>query len=157
MFLFKKRVVNQLLNGTDKHRVMLEIDVLLSQLFFSTPDLLSLPEKNIVYIGELEREVNNGGFEQFFNNVSGDYTEEVINALRIIGSIKFLHLVELATQEFYKSFVPRDREERIALIENLGITAKEKWQVLDEEFFKYEEDIYGLMIAYIKKNIRDFR
>ncbi len=133
------------------------IDNLLSQIFYSEPEKLSDEEKVIVYIEELEREVNNGGFSQFFNNSSGDYTEEVIQSLRKVGSVNFLRLVESAKSQFPNSFVPVDSTERQQILEEIENDASETWDRLDSEFYQYDEDIYALMIGYIESNVEKFR
>jgi len=133
------------------------IDNLLTPVFYSEPEKPSDEEKVIVYIEELEREVNNGGFSQFFFNTSGDYTEEVIQSLQKIGSIKFLSLAESAKAQFPSSIVPADKAERRQILEEIDEDANDKWNDLDDEFYQYEEDIYSLMSSYIERNIEKFR
>jgi hypothetical protein len=136
---------------------MIEIDSLLAPIFNENPDSLSQPEKNICYIEDLEREVNNGGFGQFFLNSPGDNTEETIHALKEIGSKRFLSLLESATQQFPSGKVPRDRDERLEVMEQIEEKAEAAWSALDDQFYMYDEDIHGLLVAYIQKNIKDFR
>jgi hypothetical protein len=129
----------------------------LSPIFYSKPEKLSEEERNIVYIEELEREMNNGGFSQFFFNSSGDYTEELIHALKMVGSIKFLKLVESAKAEFPNSIIPKDKKERQEILESIQEKVNPVWDTLVSEFYMYEEDIYALMLAYISKNIGKLR
>lgn len=149
--------VEGILNNKTGQDAIIDIDNLLTPIFYKKPGKLSLPERNICYIEELEREVNNGGFNQFFFNSSGDYTHEVISALKEIGSVKFLQIVESAARQFPDARVPKDTDARGTIIEEIEEKADPVWSKLDDEFYKYEEDIYGLMIEYIRKNIRDFR
>jgi hypothetical protein len=120
------------------------------------PDKLTRQEKTIEYIEELEREVNNGGFSQFFFNTSGNYTNGVIQALKDVGSTKFLKIVESAISQSPNSEVPKDRQQRQVLLANIEIKANPEWDKLNNEFYKYEEDLYGLMLAYIQNNIGKF-
>jgi len=136
---------------------MIDIDNLLAPIFYKKPDSLSLPEKNICYIEDLEREINNGGFDQFFYNSSGDNTEETISALREIGSVKFLGILEAASRQFPDAKVPKDRDERFRVMEQIRDKAAPVWDNLDTEFYKYEEDIYGLLMGYLREHIKDFR
>lgn len=149
--------VSQILGKSSGQDAIIAIDNLLSPIFYSQPEKLSDEEKVIVYIEELEREVNNGGFSQFFSNSSGDYTEEVIQSLRKIDSVKFLRLVESAKSQFPNSFVPVGRAERQQILEEIENNASETWDRLDSEFYQYEEDIYALMIGYIERNVEKFR
>src|SRR6185295_11604327 len=47
---------------------------------------LSNPERVFLCVWNLEAEVNNGGFSQFFDNSAGDYAAETPGALRTIGA-----------------------------------------------------------------------
>jgi Domain of unknown function (DUF4375) len=149
--------VSQILREMSGQDAIMAIDNLLAPIFYSEPEKLSDEEKVIVYIGELEREVNNGGFSQFFFNTSGDYTEEVIQSLQKIGSIKFLSLAESAKAQFPNFIVPADKAERRQILEEIDEDANNKWNDLDNEFYQYEEDIYSLMSSYIERNIEKFR
>ncbi|OQA19787.1 MAG: hypothetical protein BWY63_01649 [Chloroflexi bacterium ADurb.Bin360] len=155
--MFGASKVKKILKEASGQDAIMAIDNLLSPVFYSNPEKLSEEERNIVYIEELEREVNNGGFSQFFFNSSGDYTEELIQALKKIGSTKFLQLVESAVAEFPNSHVPKDRSERQEILDSIEDRADPVWDALDAEFYKYEEDIYALMLAYISNNIGKFR
>lgn len=52
--------------------------------------------KTVYLINELESEVNNGGFLQFFTNSSGKYTNETIESLELIGANNTKNLLEKA-------------------------------------------------------------
>jgi len=104
----------------------------------------------------LEREVNNGGFSQYFSNSSGNYTKETLDALNIIGSKIFLKIFEEAINKFPNGIVPNNIDERQNIILKIDEN-NELWEELDSEFYNYEEDIYILMIEYIKNNINEFR
>jgi hypothetical protein len=154
--LFKGKVEGILSKKTGQDAIM-EIDELLTPVFFKNPARLTQPEKNVVFIEQLEHEVNNGGIDQFFVNSSGDNAEETINALREIKSVKFLKILETAVQQFPGAKPPKDRDERLEVMEGIEDKTGPVWSSLDNEFYKYEEDIYGLLTDYIQKNIKDFR
>lgn len=135
----------------------MDIDNLLAPIFIKRPDSLSQPEKTICYIEDLEREVNNGGFDQYFVNSSGDNALETVDALRQVKSVKFLKILETAIHQFPDAKPPRDRDARLEIMEGIEDKTEPIWNALDDEFYRYEEDIYGLMIAYIKANIKEFR
>jgi hypothetical protein len=155
--MFSEKKIEKIIKNKSGQEVIIEIDNLLSPIFYKNPDKLTLSEKNIVYIEELEREINNGGFDQYFYNSSGDYAMETINALEIIESKIFLNLLKMAVNKFPNGIVPKDRNERQKILLEITEDNEELWNDLDEEFYKYEEDIYKLLIEYIKNNINDFR
>ena len=155
--MFFTHKTKQILEEMSGEKAIMALDNLLTPIFYKSPNKLTEQEKMIVYIEELEREVNNGGFNQFFFNSSGNYTDGVVQALKNIGSIKFLNLVESAIAQFPNSEVPKNRQQRQAILEKIDGEANPIWNTLNKEFYKYEEDIYGLLRAYISKNIKHFR
>jgi hypothetical protein len=54
----------------------------------------------IYMIWLLESEVNNGGFNQFYANSSGQFYKLLPDALKLVGANKFADLVELANKTF---------------------------------------------------------
>ena len=99
----------------------------------------------------LEMEVNNGGFSQFFFNSSGDFSNELVNTFTKIGALKTAETCKKALSIFPDK-IPTDRMERQDLLDNMDwdkidiVLAK-----CDEEFFKYEDNLEELNIAYITK------
>ena len=57
---------------------------------------LSVPERIFRAVWELEAQVNNGGFHQYFWNSSGSLVPDVVNALRAIGAAQMASVVERA-------------------------------------------------------------
>jgi hypothetical protein len=43
------------------------------------------------------------------------------------------------------------------MIQQIAGMANPVWEMLDNQFSDYEEDIYALMTEYIRRNITDFR
>jgi hypothetical protein len=155
--MFFGNKVEKIIKNKNGQEAIIEIDKLLTPIFYKNPEKLTLSEKNIVYIGELENEVNNGGFHQYFFNSSGNSTMETINALEVIGSKIFLDLLKKAKNKFPNGIVPKDINERQKILLDITEKNEELWYELDQEFYKYEEDIYILLNNYIKNNINDFR
>jgi hypothetical protein len=58
-------------------------------------------------IEELEGEVNNGGFDQYFYNSGGDNTAEVIQALELIGAVRMADTVNRAAAKFPGGMPPK--------------------------------------------------
>ena len=48
------------------------------------------------FIWELEGEVNNGGYEQYFGNSSGYYKDKIVGALQIVGAYKAADITQRA-------------------------------------------------------------
>jgi len=59
-------------------------------------DMLSKAERAARCVWELEAEVNNGGFTQFFQNSSGEHAPDTPDTLRRIGAYAAADIVDAA-------------------------------------------------------------
>jgi hypothetical protein len=122
-----------------------------------TPFERMSPGEQAAYcVDELEREVNNGGFEQFFLNSSGDYARPVVDALQRIGATQAAQLVDRAIAPFGTTGPSPDRDTRTAQVEILGEPARDLWNALTEAFLKYPDDLTGLLRRYVEANKSEF-
>lgn len=151
--LKKKLNIEKLLESKDINSTIIIIDNFICQLCSSDGDLdkLTGQQKNFHYIQELEREVNNGGFFQYFFNSSGDFTHETISALKAIKAGKTVKILQMAIDPFPNKTVPKDREERQIVLSTIEEATKDIWNHLDQHFFAYEDDLHFLNIEYIRK------
>ena len=117
---------------------------------------LNESQKILLIIENLEREINNGGFNQFYWNSSGNYANETIDALIKIGANKTAEIVKKANSEFKNGVVPKDRTKRQNELELIENKAEENWSNLDSEFYQYNEDLTELLIAFVLKHKLDF-
>ena len=113
---------------------------------------LSEVNKTFVYIDILEAQVNNGGFDQFFFNSSGDYTYEILKVYENISAFKTAKIIFEAIQLFPELPVSKDTAKRRKQLENLNENRWGKWDHLDDKFYEYEEDIVKLLADYLKEN-----
>lgn len=113
-------------------------------------DSLSEAERTILAVEALEREVNNGGYDQFFFNSSCQYASIIVEALERIGCPKTAKITQGAidaldapdlTVETIERIIQSDDEER-----------REKHGECDEDFYDYEEDLAECLFLFIKKN-----
>jgi hypothetical protein len=118
---------------------------------------LSVPQKNFYFNQNLEREVNNGGFHQFFFNSSGEFAHETLESLKEIGAQTTAEWIRRAIDEFPGGKVPTDTEERRELMLKLWPESEnEVWEELDQKFYTYEDDLNALNLAYIRTNLASF-
>ncbi|MDN3657231.1 DMP19 family protein [Ferruginibacter paludis] len=102
-----------------------------------------------------KREINNGGFNQYFCNSSGDNAHETILSIESIGAHKTADILQKAIDQFPNKTVPKDRDERTEIVEQIEEVADEVWGELDEKFFEYEDDLNTLNIES-SRNIKTF-
>lgn len=95
---------------------------------------LTGPERVFLCVWNLEAEVNNGGFGQYFDNSAGDHAAATPAALRSLGADEMAELVERAMALFGPAGPPADREARWAAMESLPDGIREEWSELDDLF-----------------------
>ena len=117
---------------------------------------LNSSQQVVLIIENLEREINNGGFNQFYFNSSGNHAEVTVENLRKIGADKTAELVEKANFEWPNNKVPVNRNERQAILEQIENKAEQVWEDCDQLFYKYEDDIAGLLMDFVNANRTDF-
>lgn len=113
---------------------------------------LSHPEQVLYYVYWLEAEINNGGFEQYFGNSSGDYALDTPAALAEIGAHHTANLVKRAINLFPDGSPSRDREQRNDQLDSLDEDALAEFENLDSEFYEYLDPLGELQVEYMIKN-----
>jgi len=107
-------------------------------------------ERVILAIEALEREVNNGGYGQFFVNSSREYAPIIVNALRVIGCPKTAEITQSALKIVQET--PMTDQE----IENGTWEQNEERQnalgQCDTLYFERPENIEESLFAFIKAN-----
>lgn len=100
--------------------------------------LMKEPEhlRTIYIISQVEAEVNNGGFAQFYSSTAGKLGEQAEKAFEAIHASQLANLIKKANSTYKAE----------------GIT--DKLKSLDEQFYSlYEkEDLCELKVKYIRKN-----
>jgi hypothetical protein len=105
-------------------------------------------ELRIFAVWTLEAEVNNGGFDQFFFNSSGELALEALGGLEMIGADAMADIVRRALAVFPSGGPTRKREKRWLQTDVLGESAKHQWSQLDKEYYRYPDDISTLVRKY---------
>ncbi|MBX2972528.1 MAG: DMP19 family protein [Flavobacteriales bacterium] len=150
--------LEELLSPEDINGAIIEIDTFICELceYGDRMDKLTEPQKVILFNQNLEREVNNGGFDQYFLNSSGDFAHETLGSLEAIGADKTAAILQKAIDQFPSAQVPKDRDERNDVRERIEEQVGAVWEDLDQKFFAYEDDLNTLNIAYVKANKSGF-
>jgi hypothetical protein len=154
----KKFDINIILSQENINAGIIELDDYIGALCAWGEDIdkLSGPQRNFYFNQNLEREINNGGFNQYFFNSSGDFTHETIQALTAIRALKTVHLLQSAIDQFPDGKVPVDRTERQNLMEQIQDIANPIWEDIDKVFFLYQDDLNSLNMTYVSENKDEF-
>lgn len=154
----QKPDMDALLSSADTNNSIIDLDNYICKLcsWGDNLDRLTQPQKNFFFNQNLEREINNGGFNQFFYNSSGDYSHETLTSLQAIGANKTADILRQAIDQFPNSTVPKDRQERQSDLEQIEANANEVWEQLDQRFYAYEDDLNELNLKYVKQHRSSF-
>lgn len=110
-------------------------------------------EERVFYIAtEVECEVNNGGFEQFFYESSGKFANDAVEALRTIGAENMAFFTEKALKAVGGK-LPADTAERIQFLkETINDEIREVFEECDRAFEGDPDDFNAIAYNYLLKN-----
>ena len=113
---------------------------------------LTSEERVILAVEALEREVNNGGYDQFFVNSSREYAGVIVDALRRINCPKTAEITHKALQIVQSAPMTDEEIENgdWALEENED--CHEALEECDSLYYEGPENIGGSLFAFIKAN-----
>jgi UDP-N-acetylmuramoylalanine-D-glutamate ligase len=104
----------------------------------------------VLAVEALEREVNNGGYSQFFANSSREYTPIIVHALLRIGCSKTAEITKSAIAAAgFQGLAP------MALAEALNTYSgadNEELDECDQLYYSSGENIGGQLIDFVKAN-----
>lgn len=115
---------------------------------------LNKEEQTVLAVQGLEREVNNGGFKQFFYNSSVEFTPIIVNSLKDITCFITADLAHKAIQCLGIDTMEIDKIEDRALTDDDEMDLC--FEKLDSIFYENEEDISGKLFKFIKENKNAF-
>ncbi len=116
----------------------------------------SLPQKVFSAIWEVEAEVNNGGFSQYFSNDSAESALFVVQALETIGAPRTADTCNRAIGTAFPDGLPPEAEGIRALANDFPEGILAKLDVLDREFFSYPHNLTELLFAYVNRHPEEF-
>lgn len=119
-------------------------------------DVQSFPQKVFSAIWALESEVNNGGFTQYFRNLSGETSSFVAEALETIGAPSTADVCRRAINSAFPEGLPSDPVEINSAASDFSDEIEDGLGELDNEFFKCPHDLTELLYAYVSKHPEEF-
>jgi hypothetical protein len=121
-------------------------------------ELLSPGRRAVALAEALDAEVNNGGFDQYFVNSSGDWAAATPGALRMLGREDIAAMVDRANAQF-PAGPPAARGARLAQMDRLPPEARKVWDELDGQYYELKDPFGGIAasaIAYILAHEAEF-
>jgi hypothetical protein len=115
------------------------------------------PAKRVFRIvWELEAEVNNGGFDQYFFNSSGRLACYALDALLAIQAPSMAAIVRDAIEAVGGDPPWAGDGARQGRVINLTPAGKEKLEALDRQFWRYPDSLTELLYLYVVKHRDEF-
>lgn len=112
----------------------------------------------IYMIWMLEAEVNNGGYNQFYFNSSGQFYKQLPDALKLVGAYQFANLTARANAVFEKEN-KKITQHQDGTLEGFSKSYDDNpLNKLDDEFYELykTEDLQQIQVDYIRKHKADF-
>ncbi|MGB1092393.1 MAG: DMP19 family protein [Oceanobacter sp.] len=152
-----KMEIQAALDMADETDSFLQItDVIFDKERDSGYDDLTVSEKTVFCIDGLLREMENGGFVQFFHHDVGALASETLDSLERIKAKDSWALLNQMIDLFPERSVPADEDARIDLFDQIQDEHTDKINALDDGFYDLTENLVGLTLAYVAKNLKDF-
>jgi hypothetical protein len=116
----------------------------------------SFPQKVFSAIWALEREVNNGGFWQYFVNSSAESAYFVIEALTTIDALAAADICRRAIDIAFPNGLPPTEENIRASAEERQDELRQKLDLLEQEFYQYPDNLTDLLYVFVAKHPDEF-
>jgi len=118
---------------------------------------LSQPERVFLCVWDLEAEVNNGGFDQYYFNSAGDHALDTVRALETIGAKRTAELVRTMNSLFGPAGPSPARFKRQDQLSSLRDSVANKLHDADKRFYKYDDNLEQLLTAFVSRDLEAFR
>jgi hypothetical protein len=113
--------------------------------------------RTFVLADQLDGEVRNGGFLQYFSNPSGEYYKEALEALREVGAVHSLDILSRAVERFGASGPSRDRDARNDQLAKLMDGANDRpFDDLDEQWYEDPDRLEAKLMTFAMLHARAF-
>lgn len=121
-------------------------------------------EKVFLVMDELVMEVNNGGFDQFFDNTDGHYNDILVSSAEAIKAYDIAKICRKALAIYAKNVDAESVIEKRAYHDSMEYMQIYKYDPIfpdlnkcDDAFYASEDSITGLSVQYAKENKEQFR
>lgn len=121
-------------------------------------------EKVFLVMDKLDMEVNNGGFDQFFDNTDGHYNDILVSSAEAIKAYDIAKICRKALAIYAKNVDAESVIEKRAYHDSMEYMQIYKYDPIfpdlnkcDDAFYASEDSITGLSVQYAKENKEQFR
>ncbi len=115
-----------------------------------SPESISIEESYVLAVEGLEREVNNGGYSQFFGNSSGEFASIIEAALRAVGCPKTADITRDAIAALRVETLTAEVVAAAAVNEDESV--QQALAACDDRYFANDEPIAERLFRWIAAN-----
>ena len=115
-------------------------------------ETLTSPERVVLAVEAIEREVNNGGFDQLFRNSSKEHAPNFVSSLEAIGRPEVADLARRAVAALRLGKRPLTVESIELALDRDSDARDDAFEELDNEYYETAGDLAPDLFAYIKAN-----
>jgi len=129
------------------------VDLVFKRLSLEGYDSLAPAQKVLVCVWAACGEIDNGGFDQYFFNTSGDWAMDTASAFVAIRANGLASMIRKAVEQFPKGGPSRDRSTRQRQLDNLPLESQFELLELNSQFDTREVD--DLLVAFVEANMEE--
>jgi hypothetical protein len=115
-------------------------------------DSLTQPERVVLAVEAIEREVNNGGFDQLFRNSSKEHAQTFVSSLEAIGRPEVADLARRAIAALRLGKRPLTAASIELALDRDDDARDDAFEELDTRYYETAGDLAPALFAYIKAN-----
>jgi hypothetical protein len=119
-------------------------------------EVQSPPQKVFSAIWEVESEVNNGGFAQYFLNSSAESAWFLVEALETVGAPKTAAICKRAIEAAFPTGLPHSVEAIRLAAASFPDEVLAALEPLDNDFFSYPHSLTNLLFSYVSMHPEEF-
>ncbi len=117
---------------------------------------LSTPQRRLLALREVEGEVSNGGYSQYFFNSAGDHWPAALEAARSLDAKHIASQIERAAAVFGRKGPSLDNERRRSQYGRISDSTEKTLDDLSSEFYKDHDRLHALLARYVISNRAEF-
>jgi len=111
---------------------------------------LNKEERTVLAVRALDREINNGGYDQFFRNSSRKFAPQIVESLTRIGCRRTAKITQRAIKALHSGRVTVSRIE--AAMRQQNEERDRELERCDQSFYRTPQGIPARLYAFIKAN-----
>ena len=115
-------------------------------------DELTPAEQAFIAIWELQQEVYNGGFMQYFQNSSGERVPHICEILRRIDAGPAASVIERAISLAGPDIPWNDKVRRFSALKTISEDNRDKLFHMSKDLFDQSDDLHRLLFQYLSKH-----